>query len=75
MSFVPFFSLSQTKLIPKMDLVITHGGNNTTTETFAHGCPMLLMALFGDQFDNMLDGIRSTLVFAIIKLIFVPGFV
>ena len=27
--------LPQTKIVPLMDLVITHAGNNTTTETFA----------------------------------------
>ncbi|OTF79334.1 hypothetical protein BLA29_011089 [Euroglyphus maynei] len=44
--------LDQRHILPKVDLVIFHGGNNTLAECVMHAKPMIVMPLFFDQYSN-----------------------
>ncbi len=42
----------QTAILPHAQAVITHGGNNTVTESVHFGAPMVVLPIFWDQHDN-----------------------
>jgi len=42
----------QAALLPHCDLVICHGGNNTVTEAFASGLPVVVAPFASDQFGS-----------------------
>ncbi|XP_053206699.1 NDP-glycosyltransferase YjiC-like [Panonychus citri] len=44
--------LNQMKIMPRVDMVIHHGGNNSLVETLYFGKPFMVLPLFGDQHDN-----------------------
>lgn len=46
----PYFP--QVALLPHCDLVVCHGGNNTVTEAFAAGVPVVVAPFASDQFGS-----------------------
>jgi MGT family glycosyltransferase len=47
-----FQSVPQAELLSRVDLVISHGGNNTLNETLYHGKPVIVLPVGGEQHDN-----------------------
>lgn len=47
-----FKNVHQGSLLPRVDVVITHGGNNTVTEALFEGKPLLVLPTTGEQGDN-----------------------
>lgn len=47
-----FKSVPQLEILKRVDLVISHGGNNTINETLAAGKPIIVMPIGGEQGDN-----------------------
>lgn len=50
--------IPQASLLPYMDLVIHHGGNNSFTETLYYGKPMIIFPFSSDQFSIAHDAER-----------------
>ncbi|RWS17293.1 UDP-glycosyltransferase 207A1-like protein [Dinothrombium tinctorium] len=55
--------LPQLEILPLVDLVITHGGNNTFIETLYFAKPMIILPLFGDQHDNAQRAVETKIAF------------
>jgi UDP:flavonoid glycosyltransferase YjiC (YdhE family) len=53
--------IPQKALIPHMDVIIHHGGNNSFTESLYYGKPMIIMPFSSDQFDIASDAERHHL--------------
>lgn len=49
---LPWFPQNDILGDPSTKLFITHGGLNSVSEASFHGVPMVLVPIFGDQFDN-----------------------
>lgn len=47
-----FKTVPQVDLLPLVDLVIGHGGNNSTNETLSAGKPLIILPVGGEQGDN-----------------------
>lgn len=47
-----FPRVPQVDLLPRVDAVVSHGGNNTINETLAAGKPLLVLPVGGEQQDN-----------------------
>ena len=47
-----FERVPQLAVLERVDVVVTHGGNNTVQETLAAGKPMLVVPFGGDQLEN-----------------------
>lgn len=47
-----FKSVPQVELLPRVDLFLSHGGNNSINEALAAGKPILVLPIGGEQGDN-----------------------
>jgi len=47
-----FKHVPQVALLPRIDLFISHGGNNSTNEALASGKPLIVLPVGGEQADN-----------------------
>ena len=53
--------IPQREVLPYVDLVICHGGNNTNTEAFYYGKPQIVIPQATDQFDNAMRLVKFDL--------------